>query len=30
LVELPHHGYVDHDNRDFETSAQAIQLRRLG
>jgi hypothetical protein len=30
LVKLPHHGHVDHDNRDFETAVQAIQLRPLG
>jgi hypothetical protein len=30
LVKLPHLGNVDHDNRDFDTAAQAIQLRPLG
>jgi hypothetical protein len=30
LVELPHHGHVDHDNRNFETAVEAIQLRPLG
>jgi hypothetical protein len=29
LVKLPLHGYVDHDNHDFLTAAQAIQLRPL-
>jgi hypothetical protein len=30
LVKLPHHGYVDHDNRDLETAVLAIQPRPLG
>jgi hypothetical protein len=30
LVELPHHGHGDHDNRNFEMTVQAIQLRPLG
>jgi hypothetical protein len=29
LAKLPHHGHVDHDNRDFETAVQAIQPRPL-
>jgi hypothetical protein len=29
LVKLPHHGHVDHDNRDFEIAVQAIQPRPL-
>ncbi len=30
LVKFPHHGYVDHDNRDLETAVLAIQPRPLG
>jgi hypothetical protein len=30
LVKLPHHGHVDHANRDFETAVQAIQPKPLG
>ena len=30
LVKLPHHGHVDHDNRDSKTAVQTIQPRLLG
>jgi hypothetical protein len=30
LVKLPHHGHVDHDNRDFKAAVQAILPRPLG